>query len=861
MWGAEGWCPCGVAVDGVDNVYVAYVAAGSNSVRKFTGDGDLITEWSTQGSGTAFYFVAVDRLGNVYVADRGNNRIQKFRPKAGTLELHVPPSPWPLKTMGQFSAAINGDSAEGWSVTGLVKDPAQKQFPISFKLGNQNSDTFVANFVPDGIAGEWTVDVSAKKGELILAASAAFNVVDRGTITVTIKKNGAPIDNNTVFYDGETVQILLQASNVSPLFCAEVTVYVEGGESEDFVEHWENGPWGDGSSWNWSHSILLPALPVYDAYCEAHYARHTVAVWLGAGKTVAFGNNQDSFVAASSEQPDLVILTNPNGLRDALGGWDSLSTSRLDKILALAPECGKHQDVQGILVYASAYASADEIKRTLRVMQGSHFYFRHLLILGGDDVVPYGKLDDGLGDYPYWDLDGDTKPDVRYSRLPTHTKSAFRNRLYDYLIECLSLRRKDFTEREFPQRALVMSGRDTKDLNWLDTTNPFVNATNLTFLNEHNAAFELFELRQVADIQAYSLLIQQDPVGTSDFINDPCGTIESADVMCFCGHGAHHRIYLYHGSGDQLFLVGAAGHEIAFHVSEDMGASSENYVILSLKTDECLPSNPIVYLSACYTAQNDEYLPAHIMYAGAAACAAYGTSIKILDAAALLRGYMELAVPEHQGRTIGEVHYRMVRDMPPSLWLTNDLKGFIQYGNPRLFLAGGASRSGLSRSHSHSAQPNSISLSLDSYEFVVLPNGKELIRFSAEMEGILQSSSDWILEGNPVLPQLKKELTLPAGQTLGDAAWTSVSTELGEHVLQEAPAHFHGALFENYPLGYPVYMPEPVVIRNYRAPDGRMRVTIEVFPFQYTPSTKSLTMHDAIEINLAYSSRLPRLTS
>jgi len=79
--------PQGVAVDGIGNVYVA---DGSNhKIRKVTPAGLVTTlagsgvSGSEDGTGTSASFdypagVAVDSIGNVYVADRGNNLIRKI---------------------------------------------------------------------------------------------------------------------------------------------------------------------------------------------------------------------------------------------------------------------------------------------------------------------------------------------------------------------------------------------------------------------------------------------------------------------------------------------------------------------------------------------------------------------------------------------------------------------------------------------------------------------------------------------------------------------------------------------------------------------------------------------------------------
>ena len=113
-WGIQGSSdgqfvyPHGIAIDSSGNVYVA--DSGNSRIQKFTSDGTFIREWGSGGTGTGdgeFYEptdIAIDSSGNVYVSDITTNRIQKFT-SGGTFITH-----WGTKGSG------NGQFRYPWGV-------------------------------------------------------------------------------------------------------------------------------------------------------------------------------------------------------------------------------------------------------------------------------------------------------------------------------------------------------------------------------------------------------------------------------------------------------------------------------------------------------------------------------------------------------------------------------------------------------------------------------------------------------------------------------------------------------------------------------------------------------------------------
>ena len=80
--GAEFDSPTGIAVDVNGNIFVA--DSGNGRIEKFSPTGAFLGVVGTKGSGHAQFGqpngIAIDRAGNIYVADAANHRVQKLAP-------------------------------------------------------------------------------------------------------------------------------------------------------------------------------------------------------------------------------------------------------------------------------------------------------------------------------------------------------------------------------------------------------------------------------------------------------------------------------------------------------------------------------------------------------------------------------------------------------------------------------------------------------------------------------------------------------------------------------------------------------------------------------------------------------------
>jgi sugar lactone lactonase YvrE len=202
--------PSGVAVDAAGNIYVA--DRDNNRIRKVAADGTVTTLAGTgerafaNGPATASKFnapnsVAVDPAGNVYVADRGNNHIRKITPDG---------------TVSTFAGSSQPGFSEGTGVGARFSSPAGITIDTAGNIYvSDNGNYRIRKVTPAGVVS--TVAGSGTKGFADgPAASAQFAGV-----------NGIAVDNAGNLYVADATNNRIR--KVTP--AREVSTFAGSGDA------------------------------------------------------------------------------------------------------------------------------------------------------------------------------------------------------------------------------------------------------------------------------------------------------------------------------------------------------------------------------------------------------------------------------------------------------------------------------------------------------------------------------------------------------------------------------------------------------------------------------------------------------
>ncbi len=211
-WGSQGkgqgqfQDPRGAAVDGEGADGYVYVAdSGNNRIQKFDANGQFITQWGSEGDGPGQFKepwgIAVDAKGHVYVADTWNHRLQKFDAEGNF-----------LRQWGGFrdtGGAASGDEGLFWGPRGIAVDGAGNVYVTD--TGNKRVQVFDAD-------GQF------------LAQWGGFGVED-GQMDEPV---GIAVDQEGYIYVADTWNQRVQKFGAPP---------TSGGEGARFVTQWPISGW------------------------------------------------------------------------------------------------------------------------------------------------------------------------------------------------------------------------------------------------------------------------------------------------------------------------------------------------------------------------------------------------------------------------------------------------------------------------------------------------------------------------------------------------------------------------------------------------------------------------------------------
>lgn len=166
--------PNGIAIDADGNIYIA--DRNNERVQKFDAAGDFLLKWGSSGTNDGQFSanngavdIAVDSEGNIWVVDRGNHRIQKFN-SSGTFQ-------------SKFGSSGTGDGQFN-QPTGIAINSGDTIY-VGDRL-NERVQAFDKNgnflFKWGGTAGSGDSQFASNNGPVDLAIDSEGNVfvVDRG---------------------------------------------------------------------------------------------------------------------------------------------------------------------------------------------------------------------------------------------------------------------------------------------------------------------------------------------------------------------------------------------------------------------------------------------------------------------------------------------------------------------------------------------------------------------------------------------------------------------------------------------------------------------------------------------------------
>ena len=163
--------PCDVAVAANGDIFVADGHGGDTNARvvKFSKDGKFIKAWGRKGSGPSefdtLHRLAMDSRGRLFVADRGNNRIQIFDQEGNFIaqwhQFGRPSGIFISKNDTLYSVDSQSDEMTNPGVKRGIRVGSAKDGSVKWFIPDPSSDTRIA--LAEGVSAD-------SRGDIIYAA-------------------------------------------------------------------------------------------------------------------------------------------------------------------------------------------------------------------------------------------------------------------------------------------------------------------------------------------------------------------------------------------------------------------------------------------------------------------------------------------------------------------------------------------------------------------------------------------------------------------------------------------------------------------------------------------------------------------
>jgi uncharacterized protein (TIGR03437 family) len=313
--------PEGIARDNAGNIYVA--DAADNRVRKITSDGNIQTFAGTGAAGFAGdggpataaqlnqpYGLALDRAGNLYIADLGNARVRKVT-LDGAIQTVAGGGALPAANQGQGGPATVAQLMEPRNVTVDTSGALYISDFGAHQVYSVASDGTLTLMAGSGVAGFSGDNASALLGQLNAPAGLAIDsigalyVADSGNNRVRKVYNGVII---TVFNTPGPTGLALDSTGslyiAASSYFGTVSQQIPGVSSAVDVAV---DPTGDVYATSGSFVLEIPA-------DRATVTTGLVTVIAGSGASQNFGGDNGPATAAQLYSPSSVAM-------DSSGNW------------------------------------------------------------------------------------------------------------------------------------------------------------------------------------------------------------------------------------------------------------------------------------------------------------------------------------------------------------------------------------------------------------------------------------------------------------------------------------------------------------------------------------------------------------